>query len=132
MHVMICVSGYTCVKGGEVGWVAGVGGGCSVADLRYCASFRSHVLLPQTGVVTDGDGQQAERHGAAKSAQWFFEERKTSVTAAPHIHFCSPLLSLADGEQEPPHSLARLTTTCVAWRGSELGVINLSTSLTAH
>lgn len=115
-----------------------MGGGVSVADLRYCASFRSHVLLPQTGVVTDEDGQQAERCGAAKSAQWvdfffsFLKGGETSATAAPHIHLCSPSLSGADGEREPPHSLARLTTTCVAWRARELGVINLSTSLTAH
>lgn len=72
MRVVISVYVYTCVKGGGVvSWVVGVGGGVSVADLRYCASLRSHVLLPQTGVVTDGDGQQAERHGAAKDAQWF-------------------------------------------------------------
>lgn len=122
--------GWEC--GGVGSWVVGVGWGVSVADSKYRASSRSHVLLPQTGVVTDGDGQQAERHGAVKGAQWFVEGRKMTATAAPHIHFCSPLLSLADGEQEPPHSLARLTTTCVAWRGRELGVINLSTSLTAH
>lgn len=55
-----------------------------MADLRYCASFRSHVLLPQTGVVTDGDGQQAERHGAAKSAQWFFGEEDECYRSSTH------------------------------------------------
>lgn len=90
MRVVISVSVCTCVKGGGGGSVVGVWG-VSVAILRYCASFRSHVLLPQTGVVTDGDGQQAERHGAAKSAQWLSEGRKAGATAAPRVHFCSTL-----------------------------------------
>lgn len=41
-------------------------------------------------------------------------------------------LSPAMERQSSPHSSARLTTTCVAWRGRELSVINLATSFTAH
>lgn len=96
------------------------------------------MLLPQTGVVTDGDRQQAGRRSKSKSAQWFLKRgaRGRQVLRQLHKHVSALPLSLslspADGEGEPPHSLAGLTTTCVAWRGRELSIINLSTSLTAH
>lgn len=63
MRAVISVCVYVCEC-----WGGGV--------LRYIETlchFRRHVLLPQAGVMTDGDRHQAEGHGEVKRAQWFLK-----------------------------------------------------------
>ncbi len=110
------------------------------------ASFRSHVLLPQTGdglvVIQSGltetgtAGGKKRQRGEDRPVVFmcFMEQgiqRKMSAASLSHIFLFSLSLWLME-RQSPPHSSARPTTTCVAWRGRELSVINLTTSLTAH
>lgn len=142
-----------CVRG--FGWVGGEGGCCGErGDCRKmfcllqkpCAAAtdrRRWVSSDSVWTDIDGYGRRSKRDGERKTIQWFLcaswneggwrarMEEDECCQLKPYISPPSLSLWLMESES-PPHSSAWLTTTCVAWRGRELIVINLTTSLTAH
>lgn len=86
----------------------------------------------------DGYGRRQKETARGRPSSGFYVLCETGRTEEdeccqlqPYISVLAPSLRLME-RQSPPHSSVRLTTTCVAWRGRELSVINLTTSLTAH
>lgn len=123
-----------------MGGFEGVCGGferCSLLQKPCAAATDRRQRVSSDSVWTDRGGYGRRRRKQPSDDRPVVFMRGTEEDKCCQLRLYIYLLSvslftLLMERQSPPHSSARLTTTCVAWRGRELGIINLTTSLTAH